>query len=251
MITSLTSPKIARVRRLLDTHSPREREELGAYVVEGLRAVRTALDHSGASLEEIFIVEKWSSEFPSATVISDEVARRVSETVSSQGIFAVIALPAQLRLDELTGDIAIFVELQDPGNAGTVIRSAHAFGFKTVALSKGSVDPYSAKVVRASVGSLTATSLLTGATWDEILSALRETHQILAFDVEGTNIRSLTPSRPVAMIFGNEARGLPDELLADSGVTRVSIPMSGDVESLNVASAATVAMYEISQRPSM
>ena len=91
MITSLTSPKIARVRRLLDTHSPREREELGAYVVEGLRAVRTAMDHSRASLEEIFIVEKWSSEFPSATVISDEVARRVSETVSSQGIVAVIA----------------------------------------------------------------------------------------------------------------------------------------------------------------
>lgn len=250
MITSLTSPKIARVRRLLDTHSPREREELGAYVVEGLRAVRTAMDHSGASLEEIFVVEKWASEFPSATLISDEVAKKVSETVSSQGIFAVIALPRPVRLEALTGDVAIFVELQDPGNAGTVIRSAHAFGLKTVALSKGSVDPYSAKVVRASVGSLTAISVLTGDSWNEILSALRDTHQILAFDVDGVNIRSFTPSKPLAMVFGNEARGLPDELLADSGITRVSIPMSGDVESLNVASAATVAMYEISQRPS-
>lgn len=250
MITSLTSPKIARVRRLLDTHSPREREELGAYVVEGLRAVRTAMDQSGASLEEIFIVEKWSSEFPSATLISDEVAKKVSETVSSQGIFAVFALPRPVRLEELTGDVAVFIELQDPGNAGTVIRSAHAFGLKTVALSKGSVDPFSAKVVRATVGSLAATAVITGETWSQMLDALRNTHQILAFDVEGTDIRSVTPLRPVAMIFGNEARGLPDELLADSSVIRVRIPMSGDVESLNVASAATVAMYEISQRPS-
>jgi TrmH family RNA methyltransferase len=250
VITSLTSPKIARVRRLLDTHSPREREELGAFVVEGLRAVRTAMEHSGTLLEEIFVIEKWLRDFPSATLISEEVANKVSETVSSQGIFATIKLPGKSAELATAGDVAIFIELQDPGNAGTVIRSAHAFGFETIALSKGSVDPYSAKVVRASVGSLTATTLVTGNTWQEMIDSLRGSHQLLAFDTDGVDIRELTPSRPVAMIFGNEARGLPEELLMDGTIAKVRIPMSADAESLNVASAATVAMYEISQRTS-
>jgi len=248
VITSLTSPKIARVRRLLDTHSPREREELGAFVVEGLRAVRTAVEHSGALLEEIFVIEKWLSEFPSATLISNDVASKGSVTVSSQGIFAIIKLPDNPVNLTAAGDVLIFIELQDPGNAGTVIRSAHAFGFETIVLSKGSVDPYSAKVVRATVGSLTATTLVTGDTWQVIIDSLRGSHQLLAFDTDGIDIRDLAPSQPVAMIFGNEARGLPEELLTDGSITKVRIPMTGDAESLNVASAATVAMYEISQR---
>ena len=246
MITSLTSPKIARVRRLLETHSPRDREELGAFVVEGLRAVRTAMDHS--SVEEVFATEKWATQFPAATLISEDVAKKVSDTVSTQGLFAVVKLSGKTELTGLVDDVAIFIELQDPGNAGTVIRSAHAFGLGLVALSKGSVDPYSAKVVRSSVGSITAVTLSTGESWHAVLDSLRPSHQLVAFDTDGIDIREFEPTRPIAMVFGNEARGLPSEILNDDSIIKVKIPMRGDVESLNVASAATIAMYEISQR---
>lgn len=246
MITSLSSPKIARVRRLLETHSPKEREELGAFIVEGVRAVRTALQH--ARIEELFVTERWSAEFPSATLISDEVAKKVSETVSAQGVFAVVTLPTKPQQVDTSQNLAIFIELQDPGNAGTVIRSAHAFGFSSIALSKGSVDPFSAKVVRSSVGSITSVSVSTGESWESLLNSIRDSHHVVAFDTHGIDLKEFRPSKPVAMVFGNEARGLPAEILGDDSIIKVRIPMPGDVESLNVASAATIAMYEISQR---
>ena len=247
MITSLTSPKIARVRRLLETHSPSERVELGEFVVEGLRAVTAILEHSKSQVIELFASQKWLADFPDATLISDEVATKVSDTVSPQGIFAIVKIPKSEIDPKERGDVAIFAELQDPGNAGTVIRSAHAFGVDALILTKGSVDPYSSKVVRASVGSILATPLVIGADLDETIDSLRTTHQILAFDMNGTDIRHLAKNGPVAMIFGNEARGLPESIVKDSSITRVRIPMTGTVESLNVASAATIAMFEMSQ----
>lgn len=247
MITSLTSPKIVRVRRLLETHSPSERESLGEFVVEGLRAVTAILDHSRSQVIELFASEKWIADFPEATLISDEVAARVSDTVSPQGIFATVKIPSSGIDLKVRNNVAIFVELQDPGNAGTVIRSAHAFGVDALVLAKGSVDPYSSKVVRASVGSLLSTPLVIGADLEVTIDSLRSTHQLLAFDMDGIDIRRFEKVGPVAMIFGNEARGLPESIINDGSVTRVKIPMVGTVESLNVASAATIAMFEISQ----
>ena len=247
MITSLTSPKIARVRRLLETHSPSERAELGEFVVEGLRAVSAVVEDEKSEVVEVFATEKWLSHFPHATLISEEIAVKVTDTVSPQGVFAVVKIPDRdVHLNDC-GDIALFVELQDPGNAGTVIRSARAFGVDAVVLTKGSVDPYSSKVVRSSVGSIGSLPLVTGANLEELIPSLRESHQILALDMEGIDIRNFEKVRPVAMIFGNEARGLPDSIINDSSIVRVKIPMAGNVESLNVASAATVAMFEISQ----
>ncbi len=248
MITSLTSPKVARVRRLLETQSPRERIESGHFVVEGLRAVEGALDSSMVEVVEILATSQWLDRFPQAIEISDEVAKKIADTVTPQGIFAVLTLPREVVEPRTAKRIALFVELQDPGNAGTIIRNAHAFDFDLLIFSKGSVDPYSGKVVRASAGSIASLPIVCGIEWAPLLESLSTTHQMLAFDMDGEVLGSIDRKKPILLIFGNEARGLPEQVLEDQRITKIKIPMPGGAESLNVASAATIAMYEISRR---
>ncbi len=248
MITSLTSPKIARVRRLLETQNPRERAESGQFVVEGLRAVEAALESPGVALVELFATSEWLRRFPQATEISEEVAKKVSDTVTPQGIFAVLALPKEQGDLKASKRIALFFELQDPGNAGTIIRNAHGFDFDTVIFSKGSVDPFSGKVARASAGSIARVPVVSGAEPSDVIESLTPSHQFLAFDMDGDDISTIDRSLPTVIIFGNEARGLPESIRLDDRIKKVRIPMPGGTESLNVASAATIAMYEISRR---
>ena len=248
MITSLTSPKIARVRRLLETQNPRERAESGQFVVEGLRAVEGALESASVELVELFATPEWLGRFPKATEISEEVAKKISDTVTPQGIFAVLTLPKE-RID-LKGSkrVALFFELQDPGNAGTIIRNAHGFDFDAVIFSKGSVDPFSGKVARASAGSIAKVPVVSGAELSEVIESFIPSHQILAFDMDGDDLSTIDRGLPTVMIFGNEARGLPEEIQRDNRIKKIRILMPGGTESLNVASAATIAMYEISRR---
>lgn len=248
MITSLTSPKIARVRRLLETHTPKERQELGQFVVEGLRGVRTAHEVAKQGVVEVFATEKWIDEFPTATLISEQVAQKISETVSTQGIFAVMELPKVADDLHKAEKVALFLELQDPGNAGTIIRNAHAFAFDAIVFSTGSVDPFSGKVVRASVGSIVSVPTYTGIEIENLLKSMAQSHQIVAFDMRGDEISSFKLGAPILMIFGNEARGLPELIREDDQIKKLKIPMPGGAESLNVASAAAIAMYEMSQQ---
>lgn len=255
MITSLSSPKIARLRRLLETHSPRDRKEAGSFVVEGLRAVDALLALREPETLEIYCTSEWLSRFPTGIEISEDVAKKISDTVTTQGIFAVVPVNSIPFKEFLTGKqpyfaqrIALFLELQDPGNAGTIIRSAHAFGIDAVIFGNGSVDPFSGKVVRASAGSIAALPIFFGEDGQECIASLRATHQILAFDMEGEDLREVKCETPLLMVFGNEARGLPTSLREDDSVKKARINMAPGIESLNVASAATIAMYEISRR---
>jgi len=254
VITSLTSPKVARVRRLLETQSPHERIESGQFVVEGLRAVEAALESKAIDVVEIFATAEWIHRFPQATEITEQVAKKISDTVTPQGIFAVLTLPRHLlhardvRNARAAKRIAIFVELQDPGNAGTIIRNAHAFDFDLIVFGKGSVDPFSGKVARASAGSIASLPIDFGVDLAPLIESLSQTHQVIDFDMEGDDVASIDRTGPVAVIFGNEARGLPEEMRSDRRIKRIRIPMPGGTESLNVASAATIAMYEISRR---
>ena len=236
-----------RVRRLLDTLSPNDRREAGHFVVEGLRAVEGVITRRGVSGLEIYATSEWMGRFPEAIEISQEVANKVSDTVTTQGIFALVPIP-QNESDLTHADsVALFLELQDPGNAGTILRSAHAFGCGAVLFGKGSVDPYCAKVVRASAGSVSAVPIHFGVEAAEIIESLKPSHQILAFDMAGEELDGVAITKPAVMIFGNEARGLPSAILKDPSIKKVRIPMADGIESLNVASAATIAMYEISR----
>jgi TrmH family RNA methyltransferase len=173
----------------------------------------------------------------------------LSETVTPQGIVAVARTP-DAGLDDLEQPrlVAVLCEVQDPGNAGTVIRTADAAGADAVVLTAGSVDVWNGKCVRASAGSVFHLPIVTGLDAQHVFSPLRALGcRVLA--TSGTARRTLDHvlatgelTEPTAWIFGNEAHGLPNDLLETADL-QVRVPILGRAESLNLAGAATVCLY--------
>lgn len=186
---------------------------------------------------------------PAYEIGSAELAR-LADTVHPQGVLAVCRWP-QRTLDDLPARpklVVVCAQIRDPGNAGTVIRCADAFGADAVILSADSVEVTNPKVVRASVGSLFHLPVITGARLSEIVAALHDRGvRILAADGGGADRLDAMAaagelSQPIAWLMGNEAWGLPADhaALADR---RVAVPLWGAAESLNLATASAVCLY--------
>jgi len=253
------TPRVAAARRLT-RRSRRDGER--RFLAEGPQAVREALAAEPSVVSALLGT-------PAALELHADLAQRavhlgvpvspvdehgmagLSETVTPQGIVAVcsfvdVALPAVLATPPRL--VAVLAEIRDPGNAGTVLRTADAAGAGAVIFTDASVDPYNGKCVRASAGSLFHPAVVRGAAAADVVSALRAAGlRVLAAD--GAGERDLDQladagelSASTAWLFGNEARGLPEQLaaLADA---RVAIPIHGRAESLNLAAAAAVCLY--------
>ena len=185
-----------------------------------------------------------------ATLVDDEALGSLGETVAPQGLVAVCRLVDRPVRDVLAGLTLAVVcaDVRDPGNAGTVIRTADAAGAGAVVLAGHSVDAYNGKTVRSTVGSLFHVPLAVAPEPDAVLGACREAGLlVLAADGSGETdldhaVDTGLLAQPTAWLFGNEAWGLPDELaaLADH---RVRIPIHGRAESLNLSTAAAVCLY--------
>jgi TrmH family RNA methyltransferase len=172
--------------------------------------------------------------------------KEMSETITPQGILAVCAIP-QITFDSiaLNGSrrFIYLSEVQDPGNAGTILRSADAFAMDAVITSPGSVDMYSPKVVRSTAGSLWHIPVFESLRLEELLNL-----GLNAFSLGAEGSKSLSQyqmSGDTLAVFGNEARGLSTAQSADS-IDVVSIPMPGNAESLNLSAAASIVMYHLS-----
>jgi TrmH family RNA methyltransferase len=247
------SARIVAARKLTRRTS---RDDAGLFLAEGRQAVAEALaDPDG--VREVFATESAAGahrDLLAATavpvrLVTDKAAATLSETVTPQGLVAVCALrdvPAD-RLTDAPPRLAVaLAELADPGNAGTVLRTADACGAGAVVFGSGSADPYGGKAVRASAGSLFHVDVVRGAPLEPLIGALRTAGvTVLAADGGGeAALDELGPrlAGPVLWLFGNEARGVPPELaaLADA---RVRIPMRGRAESLNLAAAAAICLY--------
>jgi TrmH family RNA methyltransferase len=183
--------------------------------------------------------------------VTEPVLESMADTVTPQGIIAVChQFPTSVK-DIFRAEpklIAILEEVRDPGNAGTIIRAADAAGADGVIFTGRSVDLYNPKVVRASTGSIFHLPVAVGAELDSVLQRAREAGlTVLAADVKGDDLlvarQDGTLARPTAWLFGNEARGLTDEqlVLADRAIT---VPIYGQAESMNLATAASVCLYE-------
>jgi RNA methyltransferase, TrmH family len=175
----------------------------------------------------------------------------LAQTVTPQGLLAVcrfIDVPLERLVAARPRLVVLLANVRDPGNAGTVLRTADAAGADGVVFSDASVDPYNSKCVRASAGSLFHLPLVAGCTLQEATAALRGAGlRVLAAD--GGADRTLTEKsgdgtldRPTAWLFGNEAWGLPADLLALADEA-VAVPIYGQAESLNLAAAAAVCLY--------
>jgi len=258
MITSLQSPHVEAVKALLGSRGVKERRERGQYVIESVQNIKAALASNETEIESIFYtqegLERLGSFYHSNLIeVSPQVMKAMTDTVSPQGVLAIAKLKRR-ALSELkglkSGKFAYFWQIQDPGNAGTIIRTADAFGFDAVIFSDSSVDVYSPKVIRSTAGSFWQTRVLDEVSVDEIKEFAKKTASAL-FATKSDGSLSLRDAaresvgKPSIWIFGNEARGLPADVEASLGAKSVSIPMAGKTESLNLATAASVVMYAV------
>ena len=258
MIESLNSPHVARVKALIGSRGVKERKNAGQFVAEGLQCAREALvAESGPRIETLYLtangrnkVEEFADLSQFNTVdVSDEVMKLMSETITPQGIIAICTIPTtQLDSIALNGSrrFIYLSEVQDPGNAGTILRSADAFGMDAVITSPGSVDMFSPKVVRSTAGSLWHIPVFESISLEDLVG-----RGVRGFTLGATGSKSLNDyvsTGDTVAIFGNESRGLTtSENL--SGIESVNIPMPGNAESLNLSAAASIVMYHLSNIP--
>jgi TrmH family RNA methyltransferase len=257
-ITSVRSARVQAARRLAKrAFRARDRR----FLAEGPQAVREAVDRPG-TVVELFatreatdrhadLVEAAAAAGAPAHLVSGEVMSAIAQTVTPQGVVAVCTMLDRPLADVLAAGprlVAVLAHARDPGNAGTVIRTADAAGAGAVLLTGDSVDPYNGKCVRASAGSLFHLPVSIGGQVEADLPALRDAGlRVLAAD--GHSDLDLDQAAdtglldgPTAWVFGNEAWGLPEQTraLADEVVR---VPIYGRAESLNLATAAAVCLY--------
>ncbi|RZQ63249.1 RNA methyltransferase [Amycolatopsis suaedae] len=233
------------------------RAEAGRFLAEGVQAVREALAHG--TVHELFVTEAAAGRQPElltraagsgvrVTFVTDRAAQLLSDTVTPQGLVAVcdtvdVGLSAALAGSPRL--VAVLAGVADPGNAGTVLRVADAAGADAVVFAGGTVDPHNGKCVRASTGSLFHLPVARHRDVAEAIAACRAAGlRVLAADgyAESALDTAADLHEPSAWLFGNEAHGLPADVLAlaDRGVR---VPLYGAAESLNLATAAAVCLY--------
>ncbi|WP_307176122.1 RNA methyltransferase [Demequina sp. NBRC 110054] len=243
--------------RALAGRSARKRS--GTYLVEGPQAVREAVRFAAADVRDVYVTDDARVAHPEIVdealeaglfvhPVTDEVAHAMSG--DAQGVIAVLTARATGEIDSIPSDatlVAVLSAIRDPGNLGAAIRVADAVGADAVVLAGECVDPASPKVIRASVGSVFHLPVLRAPELRESAAALKERGlALVAADVSGADElgRATEPAlrEPHAWVFGNEAWGLTDdELAVVEHVVRIPIP--GQAESLNLATAAAVCMY--------
>jgi TrmH family RNA methyltransferase len=228
------------------------RRRAARFLAEGPNLVEAALRRGLVS--EVFVTEAASDRFGSMLdgvpvhVVTDRAAKALSDTVTPVGLVAVCSVPEtslEAVLARAPKLVAVAVEISEPGNAGTLIRVADAMGADAVVLAGHSVDPYNGKCLRASAGSIFSIPVLAATDAVGAVSALRAAGlQVLATTVDGElSLDDADLAPPTAWLFGPEAHGLPTPV-AGAATQRVRIPMPGSAESLNVASAAAICLYQ-------
>jgi len=249
---------VAKARRLLKRAF---RHDDRLFLVEGPQGVSEALGEAGA-LRELFATEDAAARLSSLLdraraadvpvhVTSGAVMDQLTQTVTPQGLVGVAGF-RDVPLERICGAspqlVAVLAQVRDPGNAGTVLRSADAAGVDGVVLTDSSVDPYNPKCARASAGSIFHVPFVVGAPTIATIDALRGAGlRVLAAAADGDlALDDAGLGVPTAWVFGNEAHGVPSEVLAHCDGT-VAVPIYGRAESLNLATAAALCLYASAQ----
>jgi TrmH family RNA methyltransferase len=262
MIESLHSPHVARVKALIGSRGVKERRQAGLFIAEGLQAAREALTSDGAPFIKTLYVTSSGllklSDFDLNEVdvveVTDAVMEEMTSTVTPQGILALCLLPrpeiSEIAVlnDKKALRIVYLHEIQDPGNAGTILRTADAMGVDAVITSPGSVDMYSPKVVRATAGSLWHVRLFESVAFAELRQVLPTATPLLMSAHATKSITDLSLDGSYISIFGNEARGVDSSSLGSEKIIEVNIPMAGRAESLNLSAAASIVIFTLSPK---
>jgi TrmH family RNA methyltransferase len=254
-IESTSNDQVRFVKALYRT-TVRKKERL--FVVEGVRLVEDALA-SGARPELVLVAPEQLERTPRGSTlhstlnrfrclrVAERVLDSVSDTVNPQGVIAVFPLPTLQETGALGPVVVVLDRVRDPGNAGTILRSADASGVAPTVAFVASVDAYAPKVVRAAMGAHFRLTILDDTTWERLLPRLRNRPLALATAMRGVPYDQFDWNRDSVLIVGGEAEGAGTE--AESLATdRVTIPMAGPTESLNAAMAGTILLFEAARQ---
>ena len=260
----ITSNQNKYIKHVKSLHSKKNRDNLNQYIIEGYKLIEEALDYHKPfnllllrettleSSEGIALISRCTEADISVYLAEDKVFTEASEMDTPQGALAVLHKEEQELnnvLDSSSFNIIILDEVRDPGNVGTIIRTADACGMSAVILSKGCVDLYNSKTLRATMGSIFHIPVFTEIDIIELLVRLKS----MGADVLGadphSNISCIDIKRHqlTAIVIGNEAKGLRNEVKKTT-TQNITIPMPGKAESLNAGISAAILMYEFAVR---
>lgn len=255
IITSRNNQLIIETSKLKDR---KYRDEKNTFLFEGIKLTREALA-SNVEIIHIFLTEKCSEKYPDlaenekAILISDSVLSKISENNAPEGIVCTAKYMTNLHKKYSEDDIdlssacLILSTVQDPGNLGTIARTSSAFGKKTLILSNDCADIYNQKTIRASMGALFRTAIYRADDLCKIINDIKEKGVDIyaaALDKNAKKLQNISNIKNSIFVLGNEGHGLSKEII-DSCLGTVIIPMEKDAESLNVASAASIVLWEV------
>lgn len=255
---TIKSAKNSRVKAWQKLQTKKGRQASETYLLDGWHLVQEAIQHDGKLHAVMGTAEQLAEhqeELPLGVPIfeiTDDIAKKLSDLVTPQGIFAEVSLPSATREPQFIHDGAwLFLDaIQDPGNVGTMVRTADAAGFTGVVFGHGSVDPYSPKALRAMQGSQFHLTTTTGNLADWTASFTQNNGMNVygtQLDPEAADVFTVPAQTQFALIMGNEGQGMQPEL-AKMTTQNLYIPISGQAESLNVAVAAGIAMFALKAR---
>jgi TrmH family RNA methyltransferase len=250
------------IKRIKSLEKRKYREKYSEILLEGYRLIEDAFD-SGLIIKtvlyiesidkkKILLVERLSTSGAEVIEADEEVFEYISDTVNSQGLLAVAEMPSN-EIEDIRGKsqgFMIYLDcMQDPGNLGTVIRTADAAGAECVAISSGSVDAYNAKVLRSAMGSIFHLPVMQKVPGKQFIEDLkRGGYTVIAADLNGAKpYREMDYGEKTCLVIGNEGSGIRDEIL-DICDESVKIPIIGRAESLNAAVAAGILLYDIAMK---
>lgn len=243
MITSIQNSYVKKWKKL---HQKKERLKTGSFLVEGYHLIEEA-QKSNWDIRAIIMLE--GAEVPAwcekekVTVVSTPVFEQIAQTETPQGIIAVVAMN---EMRAVTGHQVLLIDrVQDPGNLGTMIRTADAAGFSAVILGEGTVDPYNDKVIRSTQGSIFHIPVYQENLHEKVSALKKDGFSVWAAALEGAKMYDdVVGAEKTALIVGNEGAGIDESLLQEAD-TIVKIPIYGQAESLNVSIAAGILMYHV------
>lgn len=235
-ITSLTNQKVKYYVRLKDK---KFRDVENMFLVEGDHLVNEAINKGYA--REIISLNEFDSNLP-VVLVTEEIMKKIS---SQKSISPICAVCRKIPTNKIGETVIALDDIQDPGNLGTIIRSSVAFDIDTILLGDKSVDLYNEKVIRSSEGMIFKKNVLRCNLHDKLLELKKSGYEIIGTDLKnGTNVKAFNFPKKVVIVMGNEGNGLSD-LVNEVCDNHIYIDMNNECESLNVAVASSIILYEM------
>jgi TrmH family RNA methyltransferase len=240
-----------KIDELKKLHQKKYREQFGHFLAEGehlvLELEKAARIYPALSQSRIYIsdaYQHWASAMP-LQQLTERQMQQISDTSSPQGIIACVPADALPGVQSGSGRRAVYLhEVQDPGNLGTILRTLAWFGNFDCLLSPGCVDPLNPKVVRASMGAVFHVPVATDVGVEDLLASYQS---FACLDMQGEPLSDNSFQQAQCLVFGNEARGVPAQLVEQTGARRYTIGGSNTIESLNLASVLGMCLYELNR----